>query len=250
MLDDAVFGNLRCLNDGTCRNETFAYARTVADIFLYICTMGTMTINDCLMLIIRGLGATVVIALASLLLGTLLGLGVYVMTLSKHRWVQMAAKWWKVIVRGMPTLVILLIIFNVLFGGKCGVLAAILAFSINFSNFSAGLFQSSIESVGRGQIDAGRALGLANLQIYRCIVAPQALTNALPALRYQAVTILKGTSIVGYVSIYDLTRATEFIGSAMGNNLLPLVASTIIYFILAWLLNRLIDCVLLKVTRV
>ena len=205
--------------------------------------MDAIMAGDGIWLILRGLGTTVAITLLSLFFGTLLGGGIYAMTLSRHRWVREVAKWWKVIVRGTPMLVLLLIIFTVLLGSRQGLLAAVLAFSINFSNFSASLFQSSIASVGAGQVEAGQALGLSRWQVFRCIVAPQAIANALPSFRYQAMTILKGTSIVGYVAVQDLTQATKIVAGGLGYNLLPLLMATGVYFLLAWLLNKLIDAV-------
>lgn len=202
------------------------------------------------MLIVEGLWATVVITFFSLLIGTLLGGGVYAMQCSRRRWVREVARWWKVVVRGTPILVLMLIAFNVILGGRHGMVAAVAAFAINFSNMSASLFQSSIESVGRGQMDAGRALGLSNMQVLRWVVAPQAMHNALPAYKFQAVTLLKGTSVVGYVAIQDLTNATNMIRSTTGEHLLSLLLVTAIYFLLAWLLVKGLDCIVKKTSRV
>lgn len=202
------------------------------------------------MLIVDGLWATVVITILSLLMGTLLGGLVYLLSLSKHRWMREVAKWWKVIVRGTPMLVLLLIFFYVILGGHHGIVAAVAAFSINFSNLAASLFQSSIDSVGRNQIEAGRALGFSNLQTMRYIVAPQAIRNALPAYKYQSVTLLKSTSIVGYVALLDLTQATELIRTSTGENLLSLLVVTVIYFLLAWLLNKLLDSILVQAYKI
>ena len=110
--------------------------------------------------------------------------------------------------------------------------------------------QSSIDSVGKGQIEAGRALGLNRMQILRYIVAPQALRNAMPAYKFQAVTLVKGTSVVGYVSILDLTQATQAIRTGTGMSLLPLVAVTAIYFLLAWLMNKMLDSIVKTASRV
>lgn len=212
--------------------------------------MEPMTLCDGLWLILRGLGNTVVITVLSLFLGTVLGQGVYAMTMSRLKWVRTVARWWKVIVRGTPMLVLLLVIFNVLLGGRHGVLAAVAAFSINFSNFSSSLIQSAVDSVGEGQLEAGRAMGFARWQISRYVVAPQAISNAMPTFRYQAATILKGTSIVGYVAILDLTKAAEYISGGLMGNLLPLLVSTAIYFVLAWMMNKGLDWVLYKVAKV
>lgn len=199
-------------------------------------------------LLAKGLGATVLIALLSLVGGTLLGTGVYAMTKSRRKWMRKTAQVYRFIVRGTPLMVLILLFYYIVLQGSGGIAAAVLAFSLNFSNFACSILQSSIDTVGRGQLEAAVSLGLTKRQILRYIVAPQALANALPAYKFQAVTLLKSTSIVGYVSILDLTQATEAIRSGTGMFLLPLLVITAIYMILAWLLCKLLDA-LVKQTR-
>ncbi len=210
----------------------------------------TLIVDNRWMLIVKGLWATVIITLLSLALGTLLGGGIYMMTLSRRSWVRKTAQYYRLIVRGIPLLVLLLFFFYVVLSGGNGILAAVIAFGISFSNLTCTLFQSSIETVGKDQIEAGRALGFTNLQNWLYIVRPQALKNALPAYKYQAVSMVKSTSIVGYVAVTDLALATENIRSATGQSFLPLLLITILYFILAWLLTKLLDYIAYKTTRI
>ena len=210
----------------------------------------TLVVDSRWMLIVQGLWATIVITLLSLVLGTLLGGGIYAMTLSRRSWVRKMAQYYRLIVRGIPLLVLLLFFFYVVLSGGNGILAAVIAFGISFSNLTCTLFQSSIETVGKDQIEAGRALGFTNLQNWLYIVRPQALKNALPAYKYQAVAMVKSTAIVGYVAVTDLALATENIRSATGQSFLPLLLITILYFILAWLLTKLLDYIAYKTTRI
>ncbi len=216
---------------------------------LYDIFYETLVIDNRWMLIVNGLWATVVITLLSLALGTLLGGGIYAMTLSRHSWVRKTAQYYRLIVRGTPLLVLLLFFFYVVLSGGNGVLTAIIAFGINFSNLACTLFQSSIDAVGRDQLEAGRALGFTTMQNWRYIVFPQALKTALPTYKYQAVTMVKSTAIVGYVAVTDLAMATENIRFATGRSFLPLLIITILYFILAWLLCKLLDYIAIKTTR-
>ena len=193
------------------------------------------------LLLLQGLWATVVITLLSLFFGTLLGGAVYMASRDRRHWLRTLAKWYRFIVRGTPIMVLLLLFYYVVLQGKGGMVAAIIAFAINFSSFACAIIQTSIDSVGTGQIEAGRALGMRKMQILRYIVAPQALGNALPTYKFQAVALVKGTSVVGYVAILDLTQATEAIRTGTGMSLLPLLFVTVIYFLLAWLLNKLLD---------
>ncbi|MBO4588497.1 MAG: amino acid ABC transporter permease [Bacteroidales bacterium] len=202
------------------------------------------------LLLLQGLWATVVITLLSLAFGTLLGGCVYFATRNRRHWLRNVAKWYRVIVRGTPLMVLLLLFYYVVLRGSGGIWAAIIAFSLNFSNFACSIIQSSIDSVGRGQIEAGRALGLNRIQILRYIIAPQALRNALPAYKFQAVSLVKGTSVVGYVAIVDLAQATEAIRTGTGMSLLPLVVVTAIYFMLAWMLNKLLDTLVKSASQI
>lgn len=199
-------------------------------------------------LLFQGLWATVVITLLSLFFGTLLGGVVYHATRDRRPWLRTIAKWYRIIVRGTPILMFILLFYYVVLQGKGGMVAAVIAFALNFSNFACAIIQSSINSVEKGQIEAGQSLGLTRLQILRYIVAPQALSNALPAYKFQAVSLVKSTSVVGYVAILDLTQATEVIRAGTGMSLLPLIVVTAIYFLLAWLLNKLLD-LLVKTTN-
>ena len=205
--------------------------------------MDVMTFTDCTLLILKGLLYTALITLLSLPLGTLLGAAVYAMTLSRRRWVREVARWYRYIVRGTPLIVLLLAVYYVVLGGGGGLLAAVIAFSLNFSNFACADIGSSIDSVGRDQIDAGRALGLSNWQNLRYVVAPQAVRYALPTYKFQAVGMVKSTSVVGYVAMQDLTQATMAIRQGTGQMLIPLLVATAIYFILAWLLSKMLDTI-------
>lgn len=209
-----------------------------------------MGVEDCIWLILKGLLATVVISLLSLLIGTLVGCGLYALTLNRRRWLQNVSKWWKVVVRGTPVMVLILIVFYLLFGGHCPILAASIAIGLIFANFVAGNLQSSIEAVGRGQMEAGKMLGFSKLQTMRYIVLPQALRIGMPTYKFQAVATVKGTSVVGYVAIQDLTLAAQTIRTSTGQDLLPLLVTTLIYFLLAWLLNKLLDYILFRISQI
>jgi polar amino acid transport system substrate-binding protein len=209
-----------------------------------------MVVEDCIWLILKGLLATVVISMLSLLIGTLVGCGLYALSTSKHRWMQKIAQWWKLVVRGTPLMVLILIVFYLLFGGRCPILAASIALGLIFANFVAANLQSSIDAVGRGQMEAGQMLGFSKIQTMRYIVLPQAIRIGLPAYKFQAVATVKGTAVVGYVAIQDLTLATQAIRSGTGQDLLPLLVTTLIYFLLAWLLNKLFDHIFLRISKI
>ena len=209
-----------------------------------------MGVEDCIWLILKGLLATVVISALSLLIGTMVGCGLYALSLNRRRWLKNLSKWWKVVVRGTPVMVLILIVFYLLFGGHCPILAASIAIGLIFANFVAGNLQSSIDAVGRGQMEAGKMLGFSKWQTMRYIVLPQALRIGMPTYKFQAVATVKGTSVVGYVAIQDLTLAAQAIRTSTGQDLLPLLVTTLIYFLLAWLLNKLLDYILFRISQI
>ena len=190
----------------------------------------------------RGVWETVKITLLSILLGALLGAGLCAMMRSRRRSLRTLASLYNLLIAGIPMLVLLLILFYVVFAGSglssTGV--AVVAFALNFASGAAGIYDTSLNSVPYGQTEAGLSLGFTGLQTFRHIVLPQALATGLPLFKGQCAGLLKGTSIVGYIAIQDLTRAGDLIRSRTFEALVPLLLVTIIYFILIWALGWLI----------
>ena len=199
-------------------------------------------------LIVDGLWETLKITLLSILLGTLLGMGVCAMLRSRRSWVRKAAGIYGAFIQGIPTLVLLLIMFYVVFAnaGLSGTFVAIVTFALCFAWSSGSIFDSAISSVPAGQTEAGLSLGFTPLRTFTGIVFPQALKNGLPLYAGECVALLKSTSIVGYIAIMDLTRASDLIRSRTFDAFIPLLIVTVAYFVLAWLLRLLLNLFLSK----
>lgn len=193
--------------------------------------------------ITEGLWETVKISLLSLLLGSILGAGVCWMRMSRRRWLSTTAGVYVEIMRGIPMLVFLMIMFYVVFSGTglSATAVAIVAFALNFAAYVSEMFRTAILAVSHGQTEAGLAIGFNRWQTFFYIVAPQALRNVLPVYKGEAVSLVKNTSIVGYIAIQDLTRAGDMIRNRTFDAFFPLLIVTVIYFILAWLLGKLLD---------
>ncbi len=193
--------------------------------------------------ILKGLWMTLRITLLSILLGSLLGALLCAMTLSRRKWMQRTASAYKFLMNGIPMLVLLLIMFYVVLSGTgmspAGI--AIIAFALNFAAGASGVFATGIRSVPRGQTEAGLALGFTKAGTFNQIVLPQAIRKALPLYKGNCISLLKGTSIVGYISIHDLTRASDMIRNRTFDAFLPLIVVTVIYFLLAWAIGILLD---------
>jgi polar amino acid transport system substrate-binding protein len=167
---------------------------------------------------------------------------------SRRSWVRKAAGIYGAFIQGIPTLVLLLIMFYVVFAnaGLSGTFVAIVTFALCFAWSSGSIFDSAISSVPAGQTEAGLSLGFTPLRTFTGIVFPQALKNGLPLYAGECVALLKSTSIVGYIAIMDLTRASDLIRSRTFDAFIPLLIVTVAYFVLAWLLRLLLNLFLSK----
>lgn len=189
----------------------------------------------------RGLKVTLEITLLSLLFGSMLGIGLLAMRRSQRSWLNNAAKGYSSFLRGIPMVVLLMILFYVVLVGFSGVGVAVVAFSMTFASSFAATLDNAIQAVGDQQREAGEAMGFTQFQIFRYITGPQALKRALPQFKSEAIALIKNTSVVGYVAIQDLTRACDMIRARTFEAFFPLLFITVIYFILAWLMGKFLD---------
>jgi len=197
-------------------------------------------------LIADGLIETLEITIFSILLGTVLGCGVCAAKRSRRKWIRMAADIYNSFIAGIPTLVLLLIMFYVVFAGTGlnASLVAIVTFACCFASSSGSIFDTAISSVPRGQTEAGLSLGFTSFRTFTGIVLPQALRKGIPLYASECVALLKNTSIVGYIAIQDITRASDLIRSRTFDAFIPLLIVTVLYFALAWIIRRLLTLLL------
>ena len=204
-----------------------------------------LVVEDRWRYITDGLWETVKISVFALLLGTLFGAGICALRMSRSKGLSRIAKIYIDIMRGIPMLVFLMIMFYVILAktGLSGTVIAVLAFAMVFAAYVSEMFRTAIQAVSKGQTEAGLALGLTKWQTFWHIIAPQAIKNVMPVYKGEAVSLVKSTSIVGYIAIQDLTRASDIIRTRTFDAFFPLLLVTIIYFILAWLLGKLLDTI-------
>ena len=193
-------------------------------------------------LIAGGLIITLIISVCTAILGTILGFLLMLWLRSKRTWLSAVAKALCKLLQGIPALVILMIIYFVVFGSVDiePVLAAIFAFSLMFATSVAGILQSGINAVDKGQWEAAEALGFGNPGVFGRIIMPQAINHVLPLYKGEFVGMMKMTSIVGYISIQDLTKASDIIRSRTYEAFFPLIATAAIYFVMSSLITALI----------
>lgn len=199
-------------------------------------------------MIVDGLVTTLTITFWSILLGSLLGILLCAMARSRKKWMRSFVSFYNSFMFGIPMLVLLLIMFYVVLAhtGWGSVTIAVIAFALNFASSAGGVFKTAVESVPGGQTEAGLALGFTRLQTFGNIVLPQAVRVGLPLYKGECISLLKGTSIVGYIAIIDITRASDLLRSRTFDAFLPLLAVTAIYFILAWLIGLILKLLTLN----
>ncbi|MGZ5011523.1 MAG: ABC transporter permease subunit, partial [Methylobacter sp.] len=192
------------------------------------------------LLIWDGLKTTVVISIFATLFGTLLGALVCFMRMSKRTVLNLPARIYINTLRGMPVLVLLMLIFYVVFASVDinPVLVAIIAFGMNFAAYVSEIFRSGIEGVGKGQIEAGIAMGFTKFKTFVYIVLPQTVQRILPVYKGEFISLVKMTSIVGYIAVQDLTKASDIIRSRTFDAFFPLVMVAILYFVISWILMQ------------
>ncbi len=137
----------------------------------------------------------------------------------------------------------LLIMYYIVFGSVdvSKRLVAILTFGINSGAYVAEIIRSGIMSVDQGQFEAGRSLGLTYVQTMWYIIIPQAFKNVLPALGNEFITLLKETSICGYIALTDVTHGANTVRSQTYETNMPMLAPALIYMVSISVRNALIS---------
>ena len=193
--------------------------------------------------IVKGLGNTLMITVFAVMIGIVLGFLIALVRTSHDQnggfvVLNGICKVYLSVIRGTPALVQLLIIFYVILSSVNNkILVAVIAFGLNSAAYVAEVVRSGIMAVDFGQFEAGRSLGLTYKQTMVSIVLPQAVKNSLPALCNEFISLLKETSISGYIGLVDLTKAGDIIRSNTYEAYIPLLTVAAVYFVIVMLLT-------------
>ena len=206
--------------------------------------------------IVGGLGNTLRIALVAVLLGIAIGSIVAIIRATHDKTVDRmrpgvgkallklgnaVCSVYLTVIRGTPVMVQIMIMFFVIFSNaRDGVPVAMLTFGINSGAYVAEIIRGGIMSVGPGQTEAGRSLGLNYVQTMCYIVVPQALKSVLPALANEFIVLLKETSVACYVAVNDLTKGGEIIRSQTYSQAMPLFLVAAVYLLLVMFFSYLV----------
>ena len=219
----------------------------------------TFILDDNYQYFIKGLGTTLTVTIFALVLGVILGVIVAVIRSAydqqpeKKKGLPLKilngiCKVYLTVIRGTPMMVQLLIMWFIVWASARStdsnmLRCAILAFGINSGAYVAEIFRSGIMSIDKGQMEAGRSVGLTYAATMRYIIIPQAFKNVLPALGNELITLVKETSVVTVIGLRDLTKGAMIIQSKTYQAIVPYLAIAAIYLVmvmfLTWVMGKL-----------
>ncbi len=187
--------------------------------------------------ILGGLWVTIQISFFALLIGTVLGALVCLLRTRKNPVARGIASAFIAVLRGTPVLMLLLLLYYGIFAraGLAPVTVAVVTFALNVSAHVAELLRSALEAADRGQAEAARTLGFSAWDTFRLITLPQVLRIAKPVYQSTIVNLIQWTSVVGYVTITDLTRVINNTASRTMQPLLTIIIGMLIYLALSYI---------------
>ena len=202
-----------------------------------------LLVEDRWKLMLEGLDVTLQVSLLALLFASLIGALLCAMRMSRSKVVCGLARLYIGLMRSLPLLLLLLVMFYLVLAssGLNAIQIAVVCFSLYFGAYFSEIFRSGIEGVDSGQWEAGAALGMRQVQVFRKVVLPQALLRILPIYKNQMVTLIKATSIIGYVAIMDITKASDVIRSRTFDAFFLLFLTALVYLMLSWLFGLAVD---------
>lgn len=192
-------------------------------------------------ILLRGLGNTLLLGATAIVLGSLMGLGIALTRLYAPRPLQLLAIAYTDLMRAMPVLVVLILIYYALpFAGVVlsSFTAAAAALSLVLAAYTAEVVRAGIQAVPKGQFEASAALGIGFWRMMHKVVLPQAMRLVIPPHASNCVSIIKDTSLASVVAMTDLLKqATD--AQALFANPTPLIGAALIYVAILWPLVRL-----------
>ena len=193
----------------------------------------------------EGIGTTLLITVLSILFGTALGFGAYMLCRNGNPAANALTRFFVWLVQGMPVVVLLMILYYIIFAKSSvsGTTISVVGFTLVFGAAMYGMLRTGVGAIPKGQTEAAYALGYGNAQTFFRIILPQAVPHFLPSYKGQITALIKATAVVGYIAVQDLTKMGDIVRGRTYEAFFPLIAVAVIYFILAaaltYLVNRL-----------
>ena len=189
-------------------------------------------------MVLSGLLTTLILSLISGVAGTVLGAVICRLRMSRNIAATAFAQLYVKAVQGIPILVLLMVLYYIVFNDDkvSAFTVCIIGFSLDFAAYVSEIFRSGIEAVPPGQARAAKALGFTPVHGFVKVVLPQAMQHIIPVYSGQLVSMVKLTSVAGYISVMELTKVTDIIRSRTYDAFFPLLTAAVIYFLLSNLL--------------
>ena len=195
--------------------------------------------------LLGGTAVTVVLTLASVLLGFLVGFPAGAVEVYGGGYGKRAVEVAGVVLRGTPIVVIMVYFFFVLQVSNSAFVTATLALGLRSAAYQSQIFRGALRSVGPGQMEAARAVGLSRLSAIRFVVVPQALRRSVPSFQNEFTIVLKDTSVAFAIGLAELLKRSRdlFISPAHGGTAIfeIVLVMSAIYFVLTFATNRGLD---------
>ena len=231
-IDAIVYGDVGVLKKGSSSSQSFiddistSFKRTFID-------------EDRWKMFFKGIFATMAITILSIVLGTLLGFVIYTNTRNNTGIVLKIVKFSIWLIQGMPVVVLLMVLYYIVFG-KVSIdsfWVSILGFTLTFACSVYNMLAGAVSTIDPGQKQAAFTLGYSDKMTFYKILLPQAISYIMPSYKSEIVSLIKATAVVGYIAVQDLTKIGDLIRSRTYEAFFPLIVVTVLYFILAAILN-------------
>ena len=198
--------------------------------------------EDRYQLFLSGIGTTLLVVVLSLVFGTVLGFVVYLAYYRLGKPFRTAVNVLMRITENTPVVVILMILYYIIFGKTdvSGVFVAVVGFTLIFAGSVIGVMKVGVGAVDPGQREAALALGYTENQAFMKVILPQAAVHFLPGYKSAIVQLIKGTAIVGYIAVQDLTKVSDIVRSRTYEAFFPLIVTAILYFLMAVLISAVV----------
>ena len=210
--------------------------------------------NNRWMTYLQGMANTIVMSLLAVCIGIVIGLMIAVvknihMNTGKLLILDKICSAYVAIIRGIPMMLQVYIMYFVILTFDAPIVVASIAFGVNSGAYVAEIFRAGIMSVDKGQMEAGRSLGMSYGKTMAKVIVPQALRNAIPPLGNEFIALIKETAIVGSIGILDLTKAANNITGSTFQFFMPLIIATVFYLVLVLALTKLMKFVERRLSR-
>jgi glutamate/aspartate transport system permease protein len=194
--------------------------------------------------VLKGLIFSVQLTLIAMVGGIILGTLLALMRLSGKKWLVMPAAFYVNTLRSIPLVMVILwffLLIPLLIGRPMGAeLSAIITFTVFEAAYYSEIMRAGIQSVPKGQVHAGYAVGMTYAQCMKLVVLPQAFRNMLPVLLTQTIILFQDTSLVYAIGAYDLLKGFEVAGKNFNRPVETYLVAAVVYFIICFSLSMLV----------